>query len=443
MSHLQNRIFPAVIFIIITALLNNVLGIIDDAYWLGWKRNIEYLVVGRLAQSLQTGPFSYGGLLGIINADDFDLSLDAVDRQYVFYTTPQGPYETYWTYKSVPGFQGVIFYYIKIVLGLEPSTSIQIFTWLMISLMAITLTIFVLWLMREFGRLTFVLNLVYISFSPWVLLFAPNFYWNLWVFYLAFLVMTVTFAKGYPSPWWVFGIMHGLVFVKILFNGFEYITTAIIMSSVPIVYYSLLDRWQLRNFVIQMGAAISGATAAIASGLATLTLQITLNTGNYRDGLAHWVDAFGRRATGNPDEYSGIYAESLRASTFSVVWEYLNGPALVFVNARFSPIIPSNNAISYLSILILVMIISTILIYWLCVSGKRTEIHRKTIALLVTTWYSLLAPLSWLIIFKAHSYIHTFMNYIVWQMPFMFFGIALIGYFFSNLATFLPSSRGE
>jgi hypothetical protein len=46
---------------------------------------------------------------------------------------------------------------------------------------------------------------------------------------------------------------------------------------------------------------------------------------------------------------------------------------------------------------------------------------------MLSTWVSILAPLSWFIIFKAHSYIHTHMNYIVWQMPFVLFGSALCG----------------
>ncbi|MBT7188802.1 MAG: hypothetical protein HN560_03500 [Anaerolineae bacterium] len=55
--------------------------------------------------------------------------------------------------------------------------------------------------------------------------------------------------------------------------------------------------------------------------------------------------------------------------------------------------------------------------------------RRKTgYALLVTAWYSTLAPLSWFVVFKAHAYIHTSLDFLVWQMPFMFFGLALSGY---------------
>lgn len=48
-------------------------------------------------------------------------------------------------------------------------------------------------------------------------------------------------------------------------------------------------------------------------------------------------------------------------------------------------------------------------------------------ALILTTWFSIFAPLSWFVIFKAHSYIHTHMSFLLWQMPFTLFGFAVIG----------------
>jgi hypothetical protein len=53
-------------------------------------------------------------------------------------------------------------------------------------------------------------------------------------------------------------------------------------------------------------------------------------------------------------------------------------------------------------------------------------------ALLAATWFSLLAPLSWFVLFKAHSYIHTQINFILWQMPFTIFGFAFCGLVFGN-----------
>jgi hypothetical protein len=40
------------------------------------------------------------------------------------------------------------------------------------------------------------------------------------------------------------------------------------------------------------------------------------------------------------------------------------------------------------------------------------------------------------VLFKAHSYVHTQLNFILWQMPFTLFGFALGGFVLSSL--FLP-----
>jgi hypothetical protein len=58
---------------------------------------------------------------------------------------------------------------------------------------------------------------------------------------------------------------------------------------------------------------------------------------------------------------------------------------------------------------------------------RNADLYPKTLALLYTTWFSILPPLSWLIIFKAHAYIHGQLDYIIWQMPFVLFGFALCG----------------
>ena len=57
----------------------------------------------------------------------------------------------------------------------------------------------------------------------------------------------------------------------------------------------------------------------------------------------------------------------------------------------------------------------------------NAERRHHYIALICATWFSILAPLSWFVIFKAHSYIHTHMSFLLWQMPFTLFGFAVFG----------------
>ena len=64
---------------------------------------------------------------------------------------------------------------------------------------------------------------------------------------------------------------------------------------------------------------------------------------------------------------------------------------------------------------------------------RQTMQSRKEVALVVATWMSLLAPLSWYVVFKAHSVIHVHISCIVWHMPFVLLGAASCGLWVEKL----------
>ncbi|HMD88204.1 MAG TPA: hypothetical protein VKF38_03490, partial [Anaerolineaceae bacterium] len=80
--------------------------------------------------------------------------------------------------------------------------------------------------------------------------------------------------------------------------------------------------------------------------------------------------------------------------------------------------------------LIFLFAIGSVFLYF---SRKRTFYkERVNLVLVCTTWFSILAPLSWYIIYKSHAYLHI-MDTIVWQMPFTLFGFAVCGLVFKNV----------
>jgi len=81
--------------------------------------------------------------------------------------------------------------------------------------------------------------------------------------------------------------------------------------------------------------------------------------------------------------------------------------------------------VRYGYLILLFMVMSVVL--FLRSKKILSERRRHYIALIWTTWFSMLAPLSWYVLFKAHSYIHTHMSFLLWQMPFTFFGFAVVG----------------
>jgi hypothetical protein len=63
--------------------------------------------------------------------------------------------------------------------------------------------------------------------------------------------------------------------------------------------------------------------------------------------------------------------------------------------------------------------------------------------LIVATWYSILAPLSWLVVFRQHATEHFALDQIVWVMPFVLYGAALVGFVPRGLLASPPGLVGD
>ncbi|MEW5941462.1 MAG: hypothetical protein AB1750_17490, partial [Chloroflexota bacterium] len=138
------------------------------------------------------------------------------------------------------------------------------------------------------------------------------------------------------------------------------------------------------------------------------------------------LDALNRRSTGDPTEFSGVFQEALRADLPSVLLTYLRFPTLTLSGVTISN--PLLSSILHLETWVWIVLFAIASVVLLSKARYYLALRSKALALLAATWYSILAPLSWLVIFKAHAYIHIRLAPVIWQLPFILFGIALIGY---------------
>ena len=146
------------------------------------------------------------------------------------------------------------------------------------------------------------------------------------------------------------------------------------------------------------------------------------------DGVEHVIWSFGRRTYGNAEDYPTKYAASLKAGTLGVVITYFNRVFFDlnnYLSQANSYITNYLFKIRYYYLIIIFLVMSILL--FICSKKMTVERQKRYNALIWTTWFSILAPLSWFVIFKAHSYVHTHMNFLLWQMPFTLFGFAIIG----------------
>ena len=219
------------------------------------------------------------------------------------------------------------------------------------------------------------------------------------------------------------------IFIKCLFNGYEYMTSTLIMMIVPLVYYAKQRGMNSRKFLASLSIAGLCSVLAILVSFVILGFQLAAVKGSFLNGIDHIVYAFKYRTYASPEYFPPEVAASLEASTAEVLYIYLKG---TFFDANHY-IASSNPFVSkfllkfrYLPLILLFLIMTGILNSL----RKRSvnEIEEQTYSpLILATWFSILAPLSWFIVFKSHSYIHGHMNYIVWQMPYTLFGFAICG----------------
>ena len=412
--------------------LFNLWHVAEQEWFETHQRDTESLIIGRMVKSRQDGIFSVGGLTGAGNASIENwVTSDQIDAQYSAYLNKLS-FDEFSPYMSQTGGQGIIFSLLDRLIPLSPQIKLWSFYVLTVLLSAIALTAIIGWFYEEFGGWVAIFVLGSAVLSQWLTVFGKNLWWSLWAFYLPMIVV-MYFLKHHRVPanrqFIKFGILIFItVFIKCFINGYEYITTTLVMMITPCIFYAILDKWSRHQCLKWTLAAASGSFVAILLSLTILCIQIGSIKDGFLDGVGHVVYSFGKRTYGEAQNYPAVYAASLEAGTIAVVITYVNGIFFDFNNYLSSTNTFVSNfllKIRYAYLIALFIVMSVLL--FLRRKKIVAEQRQHYTALIWTTWFSILAPLSWYVIFKAHSFIHTHMSFLLWQMPFTFFGFAVFG----------------
>ena len=423
----------ALLFIVSTLIItssfyNNRWGLVNEEFHKYWRSIFDQFVMGRLVKSQQDGVFSAGGLLLIGDTDHYDVTSKTIRHQYDSYYGGQ-EFSSYWVYRSTPGLEGVIFSAIDKYTGFEPETNIRLFRLGTSILSAMVFALILAWIEIEFGIFSYLIVLASIVFSPWLALMGGSLYWQLWSLYIPFaitLTLSAYFSSGGNYSTRVMGVaVLAANLIKVLFTGFEFITTTLVSLTIPFVYYSVRESWSFDLLTKRFFRATGFAILGTFLGLGVLLGQISFESGSLHTAFQYVAEALGRRAVGNPADHSGLIADALGANQWEVIKTYMTGPAYGLGGDFIGGM--NINSLSHLAVLILFSLFSIVL-YFSIQRSEKIKMERKATALLAATWCSILAPLSWLVLFKAHAYIHTNLDYFVWQLPFLMLGFALVGY---------------
>ena len=463
---MSRRIFLAVSTVLLfCGFYWNAWRVADGQWFDGFKRDSESHILGRMLKSRRDGVFSAGGLTGLVARcsgspptarhapDDWvcsDLvrpasggalhlrarrgewpSRELAKFQYLAYSRNLR-FNVYAVYMSQVGGQGIAFSLIDRWLPLPPGARYKTYRVLTALLMAIALTLVVRWFHAELGLGAALCALASGLLSQWLTGFAKNLWWSTWAFFLPMVAVMLFLerarrdGRGFDAK--LGTVAFAGVLAKCLANGYEFVTAVLVMMVVPFVFHAVRRKIGLRAAVAGLLAAASGAALAVFTSLAILCLQIGSLGGGWSRGIEEIRSALVSRTHPDAARSQDELREVPKAGTLEVVSDYLGGSFLGFGprQASSTTAFPKRALEIPYALLVGVFGVASGLLE----RGRRglpEEERRRDLALQAALWFSLLAPLSWFVVFTAHAGGHLHLDYIVWQMPFTFFGFAACG----------------
>ena len=443
--------------LLFSSFYSNYFRVASDQWFALQNRDMESHVIGRLVKSRQDGVFSAGGLIGFGSPGTAPVlySNQTFESQYLAYTDGL-KFSYYLPYKSQNGGQGLIFGLLDRLISTDAESKLRVFHILTALLSALTLALIGLWFFKEFGLCVSLFTMGSAVLSQWMVVFGRNLFWSLWAFYIPMLAAMYSLHNrpmDFPHRAQLALIVFISTFIKCLMNGYEYITVALLMMMCPFIYYGIAHSWGGRELIKTSVFVMLAAAGAVLLSVTILCVQIGSAEGSAYAGVYHLFDAFERRTYPEPERFGLEHGENLKINPRpnQIVLKYLVGEDAGFTRGTFFDFNDYIYSRWYISgVLVAIRSLSKsyvpeyvfkiryfyLLIGFLFASIYLLLAHRalrgddlrlKDFALVSTTWVSLLAPLSWFYIFNQHSYIHTQMNFIVWQMPFTIFGFAVCG----------------
>lgn len=250
-------------------------------------------------------------------------------------------------------------------------------------------------------------------FSPWIVNFARNLYWVEFTWFIPmllglFAVSDISFRHKYKL------IFLG-TFISVSIKsacGYEYLSTILMaMAMFPMVeiisscFEQKYDRALFFTKVL-VGMALSGLGGFL---VALLCHAYVRGDKDVYEGLIsiYKRDVLRRTALGNNSNFvssNSFLMQSVNAS----IWHVLNRYFDYYTNAFHSNIVLGLDGRYFKTMTVVALSLSILRVRF----NKFNQLNNiKYFSLLII---SLLSSVSWFVLAKSHSYVHTHMNYVLW-----------------------------
>lgn len=320
---------------------------------------------------------------------------------------PQGSFSEY---PSQYGLQGRVF---QVLAHLFPYESAV--TWLHLATagaLAVVIT-GILWLLnKKYGGLMAVVFGLVFWLSPWVVQFARNLYWVEFTWFLPMLFGL--WCSIWPDSRRVRLISCLGVFASVFLKsacGYEFITT-VMMGSILFLLADAavcLTRREWKAFRRVLMNIFAIGIAALLGFAAALCMHADIRAdGNVLEGIRSIYEKnFLERAFGgDPDNFPDSERESLEASVGETLVKYFRFDTHLIVGV-------SGDAFLWLIGLAAAAVVAGM---WL---NRRSRTGTEYLRLAYLLLFAFLTSISWFVLGKAHSYIHTHLNFVMWYFGFV------------------------
>jgi hypothetical protein len=313
----------------------------------------------------------------------------------------------------------------------SPAINLRNFRALEALLFALALSVFAVWTFHEFSWLTSIVVLFTTIVSQWITLYGNNLFYFIWVTFLPMGLMAFYLdweaRNDRISNLYLVMLGFGAMLFKGMMNGYDYIIPALAMPTVPLIYYAIRDHWDRKKIVQRFLILSVALLAGIAVSILILAAQLQVSEGSFMGGLASIISTFGRRSYGSPNQYSPLYTTSLESNPWSVLWMYISQDKAIDLIG-----------LNFLGLIIIFAVFTALYIILDKIKQNRLSDRTKVYALIGATWFSILSPVLWYLIFRGQAYDHTHTNYLAWHMPFTLYGYAMCGFVLQSIiVTFL------
>ncbi|QIH06799.1 MULTISPECIES: hypothetical protein [unclassified Pseudomonas] len=391
--------FSVFLFLGVSVFQCNIIGSSDSYFFSTFDRYSQALVTGNIvadSAGLDRGGWNLGSIsingeteYSDYNWESYNRAVAAGNLKSIEFTH----------YPSQYGIQGAAFLWITNFFGVKNILGLNFVGALLFSITVTALSyLYTKVYDLKFGAVFF---LVMIG-SPWIVAMARNIYWVpfLWFLPAVFSAMLYLSKQWRHKAFFLFCVAFS-IFLKSL-AGYEYLSNIVIFTCAIFVTAPFF-RDEKVDYSYNIKMAFLVGIACIFGFLCAFLIHAGMRGDSILQGISNIIDQDVKRRTyGSASNFGEVYSQSLNSSiitVFDMYWSGWKTDIIAWLPKSFL-----NYSVTFVFL-------------GLCYFGIKKKTFDVKIAALILFYFA--ASVSWFFLAKAHSFIHTQLNYVLWYFGFI------------------------